>query len=199
MLVCGALGTACGHYIYRVASDVAQPRHAMVAAVGGCGFFLFQPFMLEMVLWPFMVFQLLTLTLTAISASSLTQYVQCPRPRTFLAFVFLAYSTMHVFGVGAAVSVAALATALCALATQSIYNTISDSGWQFCYVGLFAVAMLTFGHGLIMTVGTTPPSPSGGPLSLQFQSAIVPQDPEVAMDFRSSSARLAFTSCSVNV
>jgi len=49
MFVCGPLGATCGHYIYRVASDVAQPRHAMVAAVGGCGFFLFQPFMLDMV------------------------------------------------------------------------------------------------------------------------------------------------------
>jgi len=29
MLVCGALGAACGLYIYRVASDVAQPRHAI--------------------------------------------------------------------------------------------------------------------------------------------------------------------------
>jgi len=171
MLVCGTLGAACGHYIYRVASDVVPPRHAMVAAVGGSAFFLFQPFMLEMVSWPFMVFQLLALTLTAVSASSLAQYVQNPRPRTFLAFVFLAYSTMHVSGVGAAVSVAALATAACVLTAQSISDTISDSDRRICYVGLFAVAILTVGHGLIMTVETSPASPPGGPLTLQFQAA----------------------------
>jgi hypothetical protein len=122
----------------------------MVAGFGGGAFFLFQPFMLEMVSWPFIFFQLLALTLTAISASSLAQYVQEPRPRTSLAFVFLAYSTMYVLGVGVAVSVAPLATAACVLAAQSISNTISDSDKRICYVGLFTVAILTFGHGFIV-------------------------------------------------
>ena len=111
MLACGLLGTAAGMLVALSAHASGMSRRVSVAiGVASAIFLLCAPRMIELVMWPFMVMQLVMLALTAAAACALLRFVDTRAPTYFAAYLLLAYATMHVFGVGAAISASALLT-----------------------------------------------------------------------------------------
>jgi hypothetical protein len=153
MLVVGILGAACMAFVYQVARTVMPARTAMLAGSGGGSFFLFQPVMIDLINWPFMAFQMLCLALMAMSAYFLARYLSAQRRGDFAAFLLIGYSTMQVFGVGAAMSASALLTGAIALLVLLRTKELSSADIRHGIVVLLIATGLTLLHGLLMVRG----------------------------------------------
>lgn len=111
MLACGLLGTAAGTLVALSARASGMSLRVSVAiGVASAMFLLCAPRIIELVMWPFMVMQLAMLALTAAAACALLRFVDTRAPARFALYLLLAYATMHVFGIGAAISASALLT-----------------------------------------------------------------------------------------
>jgi hypothetical protein len=160
MLVAGALGTALAFSGYRLsrASHLSVATSVVCAAALGT-FFLCQPIMLEILSWPFMAMQLIALALTAASIASLASYVTSHRVSHFAWFIGLAYGSMHFFGVGLAISLAAIVTA----GSLSIWLGVFGRRERAILV---IATLATAGHAFMMLHNGTVPAQMGEPLSI---------------------------------
>ncbi|WP_417385600.1 hypothetical protein [Gimesia sp.] len=123
--------------------------------------FGFQPIMTTLIAWPFMAFQFICLSLSAISFYFLVQYAQTAnRVRLWQALVF-GYLTMHTLGTGLAVSLSVLFTATLLIALRW-YSVPDRKLLQLLksLVPVYIVSILTAGHAILMTIGITPDTES---------------------------------------
>ena len=154
MLVLSMLGTALGWMAFnafRVGGGKLLP--AAVAGASVATFFIAQPIFLDLAMWPFMAFQFICLALMAVSAMFLMKFAESRKTQDLAGFLYSAYAAMHASGVGAAVSAAALATALILIL---IYHLDEGAGLRKTKsrIIVFAVAaIVTCGHGFIMVAG----------------------------------------------
>ncbi len=160
MLACGLLGAAAGVLVSLSARAAGMTRFASWATgVAGAVFLLCAPRMIDLVMWPFMVLQLAMLTLTAAAACTLMRFIDLRTPTVFAAYLLLAYATMHVFGIGAAVSGSALLTGAVAVWLMRDAGEI-DVATQRRLAALIAVFfVLTAVHGLWMIGSDVPTDP----------------------------------------
>lgn len=154
MLVLSMLGTALGWMafnLFRVGGGKLLPAAVVGASVAT--FFIAQPIFLDLAMWPFMAFQFICLALMAVSAIFLMKFATNRKTQDLAGFLYSSYATMHASGVGAAVSAAALATALILI---FIYHLDEKSGLRKTksrIIVLAIAAIFTSGHGLFMVAG----------------------------------------------
>ncbi len=109
MLVLGLLGAALVRFANLVFSKAGlSPGPAAACAVLSACIFIFQPTIVELAAWPFMSFQLLCLTCAGMAAYYVTRLCESAARRDLVLFLFWGYAAMHCFGVGAAISAAAV-------------------------------------------------------------------------------------------
>ncbi|MFL5238929.1 MAG: hypothetical protein ACJ8EL_15270, partial [Rhizomicrobium sp.] len=83
------------------------------AAVAVCALLLFQPLMFEFVVWPFMGLQLVWMILALVAGLSCVQLANDPNaPRGIWLGAGAAYASLHVLGIGLAVTLATAAVFL---------------------------------------------------------------------------------------
>lgn len=154
MIILGGLATASGWLLHQTARNYwrAGPLKSAAAIAGG-GFFLFQPYVIEMATWPFMSLQFVALTLMASSAVMLKRFANKPSVRSFAAFVLLSYACMHFTGVGAAISVAAIVTGTVLLIVSWRTQLLTPASVRHAAVILMLVSCLTVAHGAAMASG----------------------------------------------
>lgn len=111
MLASGALGAALCWLGYQI-GEIGGLSRRYAWVLGACAgtFFLCQPMMLELVSWPFMVMQLLTMATATVAACLMLRFIESDRPVHFAAFLMAAYGTLHLVGTGLATSLGAIAT-----------------------------------------------------------------------------------------
>jgi hypothetical protein len=101
------------------------PGKSVATAIGATALLVFQPSMTDFIAWPFMVMQLLWLTLTSLALLSLVRIVETPTKGywPWLA-VIASYGSLHVLGLGLT-TVAATATVLSGLLCWEYRNNRS--------------------------------------------------------------------------
>jgi hypothetical protein len=166
MLVVGMFAVACATFAYYIARTVLPTAWAITFAFGACFFFLFQPYVLEMVTWPMMAMQFLALTLMILSASMLVRYLNKPSTGRLGIFVLLGYASMHASGVGIAMSGAALFTGASLLVIFKYAEAVSENDVRGGLIALAGAAALTATHGYMMVRGAPVPQAVGEPLSM---------------------------------
>lgn len=150
MLAVGVLGLSIVWLLARVGRTQGLRWEGATVGVGAALLYIFQPATIEMAMWPFMVMQFVCLTGMACAASFFVRYTQTHKERDFVGFVLCAYATMHAFGVGASISVAALAIGF-VLAVLQFHMGLLDRRRLFRLLGWLAVAtILTTAHGYMM-------------------------------------------------
>jgi hypothetical protein len=168
MFACGLLGSAAGALVALSARAAGMTQRASwVTGAAGAVFLLCAPRIIELVMWPFMVMQLAMLALTAAAACALLRFLDRRTPTAFALYLLLAYATMHVFGVGAAISGSALLTGVVVVWLMLDAGEI-DAATARRLARLIAVFfVLTAVHGWWMIGGSDAPSDPAAPLSLR--------------------------------
>ncbi|WP_439684876.1 hypothetical protein MNJPNG_05040 [Cupriavidus oxalaticus] len=167
MFVCGMLGTAITWLGYQVTRAAGLSiLGALSVGVFTAAFFLCQPMMLELVTWPFMALQILMLATMAAAGGMLMAFVKTSRIPAFASFLVLSYSTMHIFGVGAATSASALATAGAVLWLLRDEDDISPEGLRAAAKWMAVAAAMTAVHAVVMVKGANTPSATGDAVSM---------------------------------
>ena len=167
MIVCGMLGTSILWFsaeICRVAG--ASQIVALMAGIAGAIFFLYQPALIGLVTWPFMVCQLLALSIMVLSGFFLMRYLRTRASSNFAGFIFAAYATMHASGVGGATSIGALIAGAVMIWLMRSTGEIDAVGARSACRFLVIAGVLTGGHTVMMTVGANVPAEAGTPLSI---------------------------------
>lgn len=116
--------------------------------------FGFQPIVTNLVAWPFMAFQFICLTLSAISFLYLIKFAQTNHPVHLWVALGFGYLTMHSMGTGLAISLSALFTSTLLIALKW-YGTGLRKPSQILklLIPVFFVTILTIGHAYIMVKG----------------------------------------------
>jgi hypothetical protein len=170
MAVCGMLAAAIFFYIGHIGRVAGlKPVAAKSAAVAFAVFFLCQPLVIEMVMWPFMAMQLLLLCMAAAAGCFLIRFIERHDISAFAAFVLTAYASMHIFGAGLSVSLAALLTGGALLFLLRDADAIDRQQVSKGLAWLALAFALTAGHSLMMLDARAFPPPSEIPLTL-FQN-----------------------------
>jgi hypothetical protein len=118
-------------------------RIGYVYAVGTASIACMTIPMLEMASWPFMVMQMLCMSLAFLCASKLVRFAHTQRRADLAMALMIGYASMHVFGVGLAVSVSAIA-ACC------VMLTISRQWSPRMAVYVVAIFAMTTAHAVMM-------------------------------------------------
>ena len=168
MVACGLLGSAAGALIALSARAASMTQRASCATgFAGAVFLLCAPRIIELVMWPFMVMQLAMLGLTAAAGCALLRFLDRRSPTPFAVYLLLAYATMHLFGVGAAISGSALLTGAVIVWLMRDAGAI-DAVTARRLARLIAVFfVLTAVHGWWMIGGSDAPTDPAGPLSVR--------------------------------
>jgi hypothetical protein len=144
-------------------SDLEKPTIlTSLAGISIAVIFGFQPIVTTLVSWPFMAIQLFCLSLAILSFLYLVKFSNSnSRTHLWLALV-LAYSTMHVFGTGLAISVSVLFTATILIALRWYVAGEEKSVLRQSLTPVFVLLTFTIIHTVLMvrSVGGTPPSES---------------------------------------
>lgn len=144
-------------------SDLEKPTiPTSLAGISIAVIFGFQPIVTTLVSWPFMAIQLFCLSLAILSFLYLIKFSNSnSRTHLWLALV-LAYSTMHVFGTGLAISVSVLFTATILIALRWYVAGEEKSVLRQSLTPVFVLLAFTIIHTVLMvrSVGGTPPSES---------------------------------------
>jgi hypothetical protein len=154
MLVLGLLAASIMWLITRVSKSQLLGFSISLA-------FVCQPTMVELAMWPFMALQLLCLAVMAGAAIFLAKFAEDGRDQDLACFLGLGYLTMHLFGVGAAISVAANITAGTLVLQQRVRMRART-------ILLLGAVLLTAIHGYMMARWTEPGSGPAVPLGQSF-------------------------------
>lgn len=124
------------------------PKKRVATAIAATALLVFQPYMTDFIAWPFMVMQLLWLTLTAFALLSLIRIVARPTQARWPWFgVGAAYGSLNVLGLGL-ITVAATATVLGGLMVCE-YRTDRSKRLAIPLVVLLVVSAF---HALLMLI-----------------------------------------------
>jgi hypothetical protein len=168
MFACGLLGSAAGALVALSARAAGMAQHASWAiGAASAVFLLCAPRIIELVMWPFMVMQLAMLALTAAAACTLLRFLDRRTPTLFAVYLLLAYATMHVFGVGAAISGSALLTGAVVVWLLRDAGEIDAATARRLAQLIAFFFVLTALHGWWMIGGSDAPTESAGPLSVR--------------------------------
>lgn len=118
--------------------------------------FGFQPIITKLVAWPFLAFQLMCLSFSAISFCCLIQFAQNEnRVRLWQALIF-GYLTMHIVGTGLAISLSVLFTStLLILLRWYSRAPLKLSPLLKSLIPVFLVSLLTLVHAFIMVISVS--------------------------------------------
>jgi hypothetical protein len=119
--------------------------------VGLASIFVFQPIMIELIAWPFLVYQILSLATATLSVTALYRFGLNRNVGELQIALGAGYVTMHLFGVGLAFSVAAIATALVVI---TLHKSIEHRRQIFITLGI--AVFFTLAHAFLMTRGHVP-------------------------------------------
>jgi hypothetical protein len=126
-------------------------------AVAGAIFFLCHPDIVQLVAWPFMVLQLLCAAVTALAAHRWVRVTQSNRSEDLWTFLLVSYASMHLLGVGLAVSLAAMSTTGVWVLLRWLDGDASKPWLRSALLALLVTGVLTAFHGAAMASGAKVP------------------------------------------
>lgn len=140
-------------YLASSVSKVAgsSARCSAIFGISLALFYIAQPIYLDLVAWPFMVFQILSLAVMGASCFFMVKFCVQKQTSDFAKFLFFAYATMHIFGVGLAMSVAALCTGLLMLLALRLGPETDTRHSRSRWLVFFTALLFTTVHASIMT------------------------------------------------
>ena len=122
--------------------------NSVAAALAATALLVFQPYMTDFIAWPFMIFQLLWLTLTSLVLLCLIKIVERPTQKHWPWLVIVAaYGSLNVLGLGL-ITVAAAATVLGGLLHWEYRNNRSKR----LAIPLAVLLVVSASHALLMLV-----------------------------------------------
>lgn len=96
--------------LYGITHPGASTSSKRIVAIAIASCFAFNPFVIEMLSWPFMWFQFVCLTGMAVSLCFLLAFIKEPSHGRAFGVTLPAYASIHFLGIGLAISASALAT-----------------------------------------------------------------------------------------
>lgn len=152
MVALGFLGASLTWMFARIGRASGRERSALVVGASVAVIYVVQPSLLESAMWPITVLQILFFAITACAIGNLVRFAETTRVQDLNWFLLFAYLSMHVFGVGFAVSAAAVGLGL-ALTLMLAAAKAEDRGRRLKHrlAALVLAAVATAVHGYLMS------------------------------------------------